>query len=366
MNYTDNYAKLLVHYCLHLKEREKLFIQSTFLAEPLIRAIYKEALSVGAIVEMDLSFREKHKLLIDNATNDEQITYTPANYKVAMETFDTYLYVRAPYNLKEEQNIDTEKVSRRQKAFTGLRNIYFERTGNGSMRRSLCQFPTQANAQEADMSLGEYEAFVYRACMLHLDDPIQAWTDFGVSQQKIVDYLNGCEKVRYLGEDIDITFSCKNRTWINSDGKTNMPSGEVYTSPVENSVNGTVRFTMPAIYMGNEVEDVTLWVENGYITKWEAKRGQSFLDYIFQLEGARYFGEAAIGNNYNIDRFTKNILFDEKIGGTIHMAIGQSYTQAGGKNKSDIHWDMIADMRTKGEIYANDEKIYEQGKFLIA
>lgn len=365
MNYTENYARLLVHYCLKLKEGERLFIQSTFLAEPLIRAIYKEALTVGAIVEIDLSFQEKYKSLINYSINNDQLTYVPANYKAAMETFEAYLYIRAPYNLKEDQNIDTDKASIRQKSFAAIRDIYFDRTGNGLMKRSLCQFPTQANAQEAGMSLSEYEDFIYGACMLKKDDPIQAWKDFGADQQKIADYLNNCTEVRYLGEGIDITFSCEGRNWINSDGQTNMPSGEVYTSPVENSVNGVIRFTMPAIYMGNEVEDVTLWVENGYIQKWEAKRGQSFLDYIFQLDGTRYFGEAAIGNNYNIDRFTKNILFDEKIGGTIHMAIGQSYKQAGGKNKSDVHWDMIADMRKSGEIYADGEKIYEYGNFLI-
>jgi len=144
-----------------------------------------------------------------------------------------------------------------------------------------------------------------------------------------------------------------------------MPSGEVYTSPVEDSVNGVVNFSYPAVYMGQEVENVTLWVKNGLINKWEADRGQDFLDRIFEMDGTRRFGEAAIGTNYDINRFTKNILFDEKIGGTVHMAIGQSYLQAGGKNQSAIHWDMIGNMKNGGEIFANDEKIYDSGNFLF-
>jgi aminopeptidase len=215
------------------------------------------------------------------------------------------------------------------------------------------------------MSLEEYQHFIYKACNLYEDDPTQAWLNRRKDQQKIVDLLNQKDKVQYKGEGIDITFSTKERVWINSDGQTNMPSGEVYTCPVEDSVNGVVHFSLPAIYMGHEVEGVTLWVKDGYVQKWEAKRGQQFMDQLLQTPGARRFGEAAIGTNYNIDQFTKNILFDEKIGGTIHMALGQSYLQTGGKNQSAIHWDMIGDMMNGGQIFADDELIYENGKFIF-
>ena len=178
--------------------------------------------------------------------------------------------------------------------------------------------------------------------------------------------MNKKENVRYVGDGIDIRFSTKGRTWINSDGQTNMPSGEVYTSPVEDSVNGTIHFNYPIVIAGSMVEGVTLWVENGRVERWEAKQGKALLDDAFQnVAGARHFGEAAIGTNYKIDRFTKNILFDEKIGGTVHMAIGQSYLQTGGKNQSAIHWDMIADMKNGGMIFADGEKIYEGGRFLL-
>ena len=358
------YADLLVHYCLDIQEGERVYLRSTTLAEPLIREVYRSALKVGASVEVDLDFQGQGRILLEEAT-EKQLQYVPVLYKEAMEHFDAYLYVRAPFNLREDQNVDAEKSKIRQQALQPSVQQYFKRTATRDLKRNLCQYPTAANAQEAGMSLEAYEQFVFGACKLFDDDPVQSWLNVRKNQQGIVDLLNQKERIRYKGDGIDINFSTAGRTWINSDGQTNMPSGEVYTSPVEDSVNGVVHFTYPAIYMGHEVEGVTLWVKDGYVEKWEAKRGQEFLNKIFELEGARRFGEAAIGTNHDINRFTKNILFDEKIGGTIHMAIGQSYMQAGGKNKSPIHWDMIADMSREGEIYADDEKIYENGKFLL-
>jgi aminopeptidase len=360
----SKYADLLVHYCLDIKEGDRLYVSSTTLAEPLIREVWRSALKAGASVDVDLSFREKGRIFLEEA-NDEQLQYISPLYRMAMEEYDAYLNIMAPFNLREDQNVDAEKSRKRREATKDLNKTYFERTATRSLKRNLCQFPTAANAQEAGMSLEEYEAFVFNACKLFDDDPAEAWLKVRQSQQHIVDFLNNKEKIRYKGDGIDITFSTKGRTWINSDGQTNMPSGEVYTSPVEDAVNGQVHFTFPVVFAGHEVEGITLWVKNGYIEKWEALRGQDLLDNVFQLPGARQFGEAAIGTNFNIDRFTKNILFDEKIGGTVHMAIGQSYLQTGGKNQSSIHWDMIADMKNGGEIFADDEKIYESGKFLI-
>lgn len=361
----EKYAELLVHYCLELKEAERLYIQTTTLAEPLVREIYRVATRAGAIVEVSMDVRGQSNLSLNEMHHDAQFNYISPLYKKAMEEFETYLYIRAPFNLRENQNIDKEKAQRRQAAYKPIRQTYFERTATRDLRRSLCQYPTQANAQEAGMSLEEYEQFVFNACGLYADEPVKEWLKVRKQQQGVVDHLNKCEHIRYVGAGTDISFSTKGRTWINSDGQTNMPSGEVYTSPVEDSVNGQIHFSFPGIYMGHEVEGVTLWVKDGLIEKWEAKRGQEFLNHVFEIEGARRFGEAAIGNNFNINKFTKNILFDEKIGGTVHMAIGQSYLQAGGKNTSSIHWDMIADMREEGEIYADGEKIYEKGTFLI-
>ena len=360
----NRYAQLLVNYCLEIKRGDQLYVKTTTLAEPLVREVYREAHRAGATVEVSMDFREQGRIFLEEARG-KQLKYVSPFYKEAIENFNAYLYIRAPFNLREDQNADPKKVKIRKEATADISKTYFARTATRELKRNLCQYPTIAAAQNAGMSLEEYEEFVFGACHLFKKDPVKEWLKVRKSQKKIVDLLNKRKKVQYKGEGIDISFSTKGRTWINSDGQTNMPSGEVYTSPVEDSVNGVVNFSYPAVYMGHQVEDVTLWVKDGYVEKWEAKQGKAFLDKIFKLKGARRFGEAAIGTNYNINKFTKNILFDEKIGGTIHMAIGQSYLQAGGKNQSSIHWDMIGNMMNGGEIYADDEKIYQSGKFLF-
>ena len=360
----SRYAHLLVNYCLELKPGEQLYIRTSTLAEPLVREVYRHALRVGAMVETDFAFQGMAKILYEEA-KDAQLDQISPFYKKAISDFDAFLVIRAPFNLREDQNCDTEKVKRRSLAFAPVNQLYFERTADRSLKRSLCQFPTLASAQAAAMSLEEYEHFVYNACRLFDDDPEQSWLQVRKEQQHIVDYLNNVNDVHYKGEDVDIKFSVSDRIWINSDGQNNMPSGEVFSAPIENSVNGKIKFNYPCVFRGQDVVGATLWVKEGYVEKWEADQGKKLLDQIFEIDGARYFGEVAVGTNYNIQQATRNILFDEKIGGTIHMAIGQSYKQCGGLNKSTIHWDMIADMKNGGEIWADGERIYENGRFLI-
>lgn len=364
MNILQKYAHLLVHYCLELKAGEKFYISTTTLAEPLLREVYREAIKVGALVDFQMSFREQHKIFLAEA-NDDQLDYVLPAYQQMMETYDAYLVIRAPYNVREDQSNDPAKSAKRQKALNVVNKIYSERIADRSLKRCLCQFPTQAAAQEAGMSLEEYEDFVYSACHLYAEKPENEWLKVRAQQQNVVDYLNQCNQITYKNKKSDISFSVKNRIWINSDGRSNMPSGEVFTGPIENSVNGHIYFNYPIVYMGHEVEGVTLYVKDGEVQSWEAEKGKNFLDDIFKIDGAKYFGEVAIGTNYNIQRTTKNILFDEKIGGSIHMAIGQSYKQTGGTNQSPIHWDMITDMKDGGEIWADGKLIYKNGLFLI-
>lgn len=357
------YAKLLVDYSLYLKKGETLYISTTTLAEPLVKEVYREAVAKGAHVYVNFDFESKNKLFFEEA-NNEQLEYLDPFHKMAMEKMDAYLFIRAPYTLMS-QGIDPDKRKQRSEAIKSINQTYFQRTANGSMKRSLCQYPTEANAKVAGMTLGEYQEFVYEACRLYEEDPQASWEQVSKDQQHIVDFLNSKKHIRYVNDRTDIEFSVDGRTWINSDGKTNMPSGEVFSSPVENSVNGTIHFDFPSIYMGEAVEGITLNVKDGEVVSWEAEKGKELLDKIMTIEGARYFGEVAIGTNYKIQRSTKNILFDEKIGGSIHMALGQSYGQTGGKNQSSIHWDMICNMKNNGAIYADGEKIYENGVFLI-
>ena len=368
MNILEKYAHLIVEYCLELKPGEKLYISTTTLAEPLVREVYREATKIGVHVEVGFNFREKERIFLNNAS-DELIKQTPVLHDQAIRNFDAYLNIRAPYNLNDTYSVSSEARQKRSAAMKELTQIYFDRTARrdepGGLKRSLCQYPTQAAAQAANMSLEEYSHFVYDACHLFSDDPKGEWLKIRAQQQHIKEYLDGVEKLRYKSDHTDISFSVNGRTWINSDGQTNMPSGEVFTGPVEESVNGYVHFTYPSVFMGKDVQGITLKVENGEVVDWSAEQGQDVLDTVFDIPGARFFGEVAIGTNYKIQRATRNILFDEKIGGTIHMAVGQSYKQTGGRNQSSIHWDMITDMKEGGQIFADGQLIYENGKFLI-
>lgn len=361
----NKYAKLLVNYCVSLQKGERVFIQSTTLAEPLVREVYREVLRAGGLPHINMDFRDQGVIRLQESS-EEQLSYVDPLYAQAMEEFDAYIYIRAPFHSRATQSTDSDAAKILREAMRPHSQRYSERTATLELKRTLCEYPTIANAQNAGLSLEEYADFIYNACFLYEEDPKACWEAVSRNQQHIVDYLNNCKEIHYLGENIDIRFSTQGRTWINSDGQTNMPSGEVYTAPVDDSVNGTIHFSYPSMYKGEEVEGITLWVKDGWVEKWEAQKGQELLDRIFDTdEGARRFGEAAIGTNYRIQTPVKNILFDEKIGGSVHMAVGQAYIQNGGTNKSSIHWDMIADMQNGGQIFADGKLIYESGKFLI-
>ncbi len=360
----EKYAKLLTEYCLGVGKGDRVYISSTYLAEPLLQELIKEISSAGGHAVMNVGIQDQEMIKMDNSTI-EQLSFVNPLVQNVFEEFECYLALRAPFNLRDTNSVDPEKRKAAQAAMRPSMEKYFARTASGDMRRSLCQFPTQASAQEAGMSLKEYEKFVFQSCYLFEDDPIKAWQSVHDYQQVIVDHLNGKKDVHYKGPNIDIRFKTEGRTWINSDGKSNMPSGEVFTAPIEDSVNGHVKFSYPSIYNGKSVEGVELEVKDGEVTNYKADKGMDLLDTIFSIPGARRFGEAAVGTNMNIQKMTNNILFDEKIGGTIHMAIGQSYGQCGGKNKSSVHWDMITDMKDGGEIFVDGEKVYQNGKFII-
>lgn len=315
----------------------------------------------GGHLEYSLSVEGESASMRD-LSSEEQFAYLPTLYRTAINEFEAYINIRAPFSLREDSPAPALLDARRA-AMEPLLKTYFDRTADRRLKRSLCVFPCPALANEADMSLEEYTDFVAKATKINQPDPEAAWLEVRRRQQAVVDHLNSCTSFRYVNEKSDITFTTNGRTWINSDGQTNMPSGEVYTSPEENSVDGHIYFNYPAIRNGKVVQGVTLKVEGGEIVKWEAESGQDVLDETFEIPGTRRFGEAAIGTNYTIDRFSKNILFDEKIGGTVHMAIGQSYAQAGGKNESTVHWDMISDMKNGGIIYADGREIYRDGRF---
>lgn len=364
MSWIEKYGRLLAEYSLYLKPGELVYVRSNTLAEPLIKSFYKEAVSRGAEVEVELGFEGQEEILLQYG-NEKQLKRVNQNSIELIRNCDAYLLIRAPYMPLNLPESDPEKVKWRSQAQSEFSDIYFKRLGDGSLKRSLCQYPTEFGARQADMSLEEYTNFILKSCYLDRELPAEHWKTLSNLQQKYVDYLNQCDEMSYEHRNWKIHFRVGGRKWINSDGKSNMPSGEVFTSPLEESVQGEIIFDYPSFMMGKDVKNVKLTVVDGLITEWSADQGQDVLDKVFAIEGARKFGEVAIGTNSNITRATRNILFDEKIGGTVHMAIGQSYYQCGGKNQSAIHWDLITDMRDGGKIFADGKMIYENGRFLI-
>jgi aminopeptidase len=298
--------------------------------------------------------------------SDEQLQHVPEPVKLITETYDVRINVRGQANTKSLSNVDPAKMVLRSQARTELMKTFMQRSASGALRWVSTLFPTNAYAQDAEMSLSEYEDFVYGACMPDLENPVAYWRNFSAWQQKIVEWLKGKEHVRIVGPKTELELSIAGRTFINSDGKKNMPSGEVFTGPVEDSVEGHVTFSYPAIHQGREVAGVQLWFESGRVVKATAEKNQDYLLKTLDTdEGSRYVGEFAIGTNEGIQRFTGQILFDEKIGGSFHMAVGAGYPETGSKNESAIHWDMICDLRDGGQIWVDDILLYENGEFVI-
>lgn len=357
-------AKVLVEYSTEIKPGDKVFIRAEDVAIPYMIEVAKEAIQKGAFVQYVVAVPEISEALLKSG-NDEQLLKPDELWGKCVREGDVWLTAWGSKNVKSLTNIDSKKIQLRNRGNSENRKIYSARMGSGELRWCGTQFPTQAEAQEAGMSLSEYEDFVYGAGLLDREDPVAEWKRIEKEQDVWIEYLNTKKELHILSKGTDIKVGIDGRRWINCCGKVNFPDGEIFTSPVENNIHGHITFSFPAIYSGKEVENVYLEVKDGKVVKATASKGEDLLNaYLDTDEGSRYFGEVAIGTNYSIQNFTKNILFDEKIGGTIHMAIGSAMPDAGGKNESAIHWDMICDMRDGGEIYADGELFYKDGQFL--
>lgn len=360
----EKLAKLLVHYSLGVKKGQTLAIQSTLQAEPLLEAVYKEAILVGAHVTTLLGLPNGPEIFYKHASQEQLEYISPLNEFLA-EKIDNRLHIMAEYNTKALSGIDPQRISTSRRAGAKLQARFMERAAAGEMRWTLTGYPTNAAAQEANMSLAEYAEFVFGAGLLYHGDPVAEWRKIDAQQEKICDFLNRQSNLHILSRDTDITMSIAGRKWINCSGHENFPDGEVFTGPVEDSVTGYIRFSFPGIFAGQEIEDIRLEFEKGKVVKATAAKGQELLHALLETDtGARYVGEVAVGTNFGIQKFTRNMLFDEKIGGTVHLALGAAYPESGGKNVSGIHWDMLCDMREGGEIYTDDQLIYRNGKFL--
>lgn len=357
-------AKVLVHYSLELKPGQQFTLRTSPLAEELNLAVFEEAVKAGAHVFIEQRIPGADEIFLKYAS-EEQLDFISPIRKMVVEIFDASLYIESEHNTRELSGVDPKRIAHFRNTNAPLMKTYMDRTAKGEFRWSLTVYPTHAMAQDADMSLADYREFVFAAGMLNEDDPVAIWREEGKRQRKLIDWFKGHENAVLKGEHIDLALSIKDRLFVESDGKYNFPDGEIFTSPVEASASGWVRFNYPAIYDGQEVSDIELWFEDGKVVKEKAKKNQALLTALLNTDtGARFLGEWGIGTNYGIQRFTKNMLFDEKIGGTIHLAVGASIPETGGKNDSGLHWDMLCDMND-AEIRVDGDLFYENGKPVI-
>jgi aminopeptidase len=360
----EKLARLLVEYSLDVRKGQHVVLAGGAEAAPLLREAYRAALRRGAHVETQIGIDGLDEIFYKEAS-DEQLDWISPIAEFRTEKIDAALRVRSETNTRANTNCDPKKMARHAKATRPLSKRFMERSAAGELAWVLTQWPTNASAQDALMSLEEYEDFVLTAGHLDDDDPVATWKAISKAQQALTEKLNATKEIRVVAEDTDLTFSCEGRTWINCDGRLNFPDGEIFTGPVEKSVNGHVRFSFPAVRQSREVVDAFLEFKDGKVVKAEAAREQEYLREMVAMDaGSCYLGESAIGTNYNIRQYTRNTLFDEKIGGTVHLALGAAYPETGSENDSGLHWDMVCDMRSGGKIYADGELIQENGVFL--
>jgi aminopeptidase len=356
-------ADVLVNYSTQVQPGDWVGILGDVLALPALREVHTAVLQAGGNPVLLISDEQMARTFLREA-NDQQMRWLDPAQALYYEQADVYIRIGSSNNTRAMSNIDARRVQQRSAAMRPWLNTRLDRAAKGQFRWVGTWYPCEASAQEANLSLEEYEDFVYSATFCDQEDPVVEWQKVSKMQQEKVDWLAGKKQVKLIGPNVDMELSIEGRTFINSDGTRNMPSGEIFTGPVEDSANGWVRFGYPAIVGGRAVSGIELRFENGKVIEASARENEDLLFARLDTDsGARYLGEFAVGTNYGINRFTANMLFDEKIGGTIHMAVGMGYPETGSKNRSAVQWDMLCDMRADSAIYVDDELMYKDGQF---
>jgi len=360
----ERLAYILIHHSLRIKKHDLFVISGSHLAAPLIREVYKQAIEAGAHPYTQIGIDGLAEMYY-KYSSDAQLKYMSPIDKFEIEHIDARLAIISPENTRNLTSVDPKKQAISSAAHRRIHEIFLNRAAKKELRWCVTQFPTQASAQDAEMSLEDYENFVFEAAHADAKDPVAYWRSVFRQQGKIRKLLETKKKIHVLAKDTDLTVSVTGRKWINCYGRENFPDGEVFTGPVENATKGYIRYTFPISYGGREVDDIQLWFKSGAVVKASASKGEKFLQTMLAIDpGARRLGEFSFGTNYGVKKYTKNTLFDEKIGGTIHCAVGSGYPETGSKNKSSLHWDMMCDLRKRGEVYADDELIYRNGRFV--
>ena len=360
----ERLADVLVRYSTGVRKGDLVLLEGTGLAAPLVRALYRRVLEAGGHPKVRLSLDGVQETLLTRGT-DAQLDWLNPGRVMDFERADVRIVVLADHNTRALSGVDPARQARARRAQEPLRELVFRRGATGELRWNVTLFPTSAAAQEAEMSLAEYEEFVYGAGLLDRDDPVGEWRSFGATLRRLGEWLGTKRELRLVADGTDLTVGVAGRTWIPAEGKENFPDGEVFTGPVETSLEGEIRFTYPAIADGRAVDGARLEFRGGEVVAASARRGEEFLhEMLAMYEGARRAGEFAFGMNEAIREFTGNTLFDEKIGGTVHLALGRAYPETGGVNRSALHWDLVCDLRSGSEVYADGELVYRDGRFL--
>lgn len=362
---TEGLAKILVGYSTEVKEGEVVSIDGESAAEPLLLAVYEEVLKAGAYPILNVALDGQSATYFKHAS-DAQLGWISPVAEWMVEHADVRIAIGASTNTRELSTVPPERQTRRQTATGDLLARAMERSAAGEFRWCYTLYPTNAYASEAEMSLADYEDFYFGACLATDGDPLTAWQRASAETKRLAEWIEGHEEVRVTAPGTDITLGIAGRKFIPCDGRHNMPDGEFFTGPVEDSAQGEVTFHLPAVIGGREVSGVRLRFESGRVVDASAERGEEFLVKLLDTDpGARRLGELGIGTNYGIDRGTREVLLDEKIGGTVHMAVGRSYPESGGENESAVHTDLVCDLRLGGKLEVDGTAMQEDGKFVV-
>lgn len=361
----DKLADVIVNYSTHVRKGDLVRIAGPVVGRPLLAALYKAVVKAGGHPFFNVTFDECQETRLLEAS-DEQLQFSNPIDLFMVDAIDVSISLWGEDNTKALTQIDAGRQALAGQSRRPMMSKFFQRAAEGKLRWCGTQFPCHAAAQDAEMSLSAYEKFVFEAGLLHLDDPAAAWRAVSERQQRLADYLQDKREIRFVTpQGTDIRLAVAGRRWINCDGHENFPDGEVFTGPIEDAVEGTICYSFPAVHGGRECDGIRLTFRNGKVVDASASKGEDFLIAMLDQDaGARVLGEIAIGTNYSVKRYTKNTLFDEKIGGTFHAAVGSSYPETGGKNDSGLHWDMVCDLRRGGQIFVDGELISENGRFL--
>jgi aminopeptidase len=360
-----NHAKILVNYSTRVGEGDTCLIEGPTAAEPLIAAVYDEVLRAGGQPVLAMAFDSQPESFY-NLASDAQLEWISPISRWAAEEADCRVVIGADSNTRALSSVPPERQTKRQAATRDLIEHVMKRSAEGDHNWVYTLYPTNAYASDAEMSLAEFEDFYYGACLADSDDPLAAWEEASRETRRLAELATGHSEVRITGPGTDLRLGIEGRTFIPCFGDRNMPDGEFFTGPVEDAVDGEVTFQLPAMVAGREVSGVRFRFEAGKVVDATAERGEEFLvELIDTDEGARRLGELGIGTNYRIDRGTRDVLLDEKIGGTVHLAVGAAYPESGGKNESAVHTDLVCDLRQGGRIEIDGKLLQEDGVFKL-